>query len=68
MSEWVSVSDRLPEQDRPVLVHYNGLKYGDDKYKVACITNEGQWYTGFGLIAEGWITHWMEIQAPPKEN
>lgn len=61
-SEWISVDDRLPEEDTIVLVWcgevsvYNYLRYD-------------WWYTGYCDITteDGGITHWMPLPEPPKD-
>ena len=75
MNEWISVKDRLPEYDIPVLVTYIGL--GDKKpYSdaVAMWSLELNGYNG-GWVwtldeseVEVKITHWMPLPKPPKEE
>jgi|688.fasta_scaffold1266571_1 hypothetical protein len=61
MLQWISVSDRLPENDREVLVVLNGESYKDVHVS---------WHDGeeFGWATTGYVSHWMELPAPPKEE
>ena len=60
MAEWISVKDRLPEDEKSVLV----------------ITKNGKpWVAHYDLKWRGWrtsgsttITHWMPLPEPPKED
>jgi len=63
MSEWVSVKDKKPEDDRPVIVYHDGLY---DKTVI-----EGWYDNDTGLFfVEGYtvsgVTHWMPMPEPPK--
>lgn len=70
MSDWISVDDRLPEQESPVLIiikhsHHNILQAAFD-YRVG---SEG-WYD-FQSEEEvdfNVVTHWMPLPTPPKES
>ena len=59
---WISVKDRLPDNDRNVIVF---TKY---KYRgVGCLV-AGYWYLSIAPETdqeEGVITHWQELPAPP---
>jgi hypothetical protein len=59
--QWISVKDRLPEDDREVLVVLNGESYKDVHVS---------WHDGedFGWATTGYVSHWMELPAPPKEE
>ena len=57
--EWVSVNDRLPEENVPVLVwESQGFAYVD-------IYKDGVWVIGTPNLSK--LTHWMPIPDPPKE-
>ena len=69
--EWISVKDRLPIDEKPVLVYYGfmrnknavtGLRYvGTLSY--FCFDHQPHWqHESTGLI----VTHWMEMPEPPK--
>ena len=56
---WVSVKDRMPEENVPVLVwELQGFAYVD-------IYKDGAWRIGTPELAK--LTHWMPIPEPPKE-
>ena len=59
MGEWISVKDRIPDwKDGRVLVF---TKYG---FNICERTMNGRWQ---GKHAN-WITHWMRLPEPPKEE
>lgn len=73
LSKWVSVKERLPRDEKPVLVYYgfmhkeNGgtaLRYtGTLSY--FCFDPHPHWqHESTGLT----VTHWMELPEPPKED
>lgn len=74
MPGWISVKDRLPENNVRVLVCSNN----GDKDSAIAITHYTQKKYGFNI--EGWnepwqyffynhdITHWMPLPEPPKEE
>ena len=83
MQEWISVKDRLPENDGSYLVTINsfgGRKYIDvcwfakdgeavDEYELA--GQENVWYyydSEWGYISVDSITNWMPLPQLPKEN
>lgn len=69
MSEWISVTDRLPELGVNVLVfkpptvhimHYEGIaSNGDIKWRDQFVSLGGFW---------GWVTHWMPLPALPERT
>ena len=73
-SKWISVKDRLPEDDVRVLVSANS-KIGDPVIAITHYTHRK-----YGYNIEGWIepwqyffynhdiTHWMPLPEPPKEE
>ena len=71
VQEWISVKDRLPSDEKPVLAYYgfmhkeNGgtaLRYtGTLSY--FCFDHQPHWqHESTGLI----VTHWMPLPQPPK--
>ena len=72
MTEWISVKDRLPEIDTKVICRYGFEKDGKrsrmmftgclDYY--ACDAEPHFQHASSGL----YVTHWMPIPEPPKEE
>ena len=69
MNEWISVKDRLPSSERPVLTYSRGMAmpvivtfyaqfYGED---------DEEWYE-YWQARDGIITHWRELPAPPNTS
>lgn len=57
-NEWVSVKERLPENNCRVLVHVTGKPFDIDADRLA----DGKW------VRWGWcVTHWMPLPEPSKE-
>lgn len=67
MSEWISVYDRFPESRKTEVLTYNS------KYKIISVGSFGVlgeeigWWDSCGC-KEKFITHWMPLPDPPKEN
>ena len=64
-SEWISVKDRLPADDATYLV------YGRNWYGivVAIYYGDGKWLTCDDLTnITRFVTHWMPMPIPPKEE
>ncbi|MBR5874526.1 MAG: DUF551 domain-containing protein [Oscillospiraceae bacterium] len=64
MAEWISVKDRLPEDDADYLVWVadactveRAMYYGD-----------GEWLTEDLENLTRLVTHWMPLPEPPKEE
>lgn len=61
---WVSVAERLPHADVPVLIWGNGfidIGWYDEE--------DERWYAKFFACEKyGTVTHWMSLPGPPKEE
>ena len=62
--EWISVEDRLPDDNIAVLVYMPGVS----EPVWMGIHFDGMWasFDGGGLGAD--VTHWAELPEPPKES
>lgn len=62
MSEWISVKDKLPEED--------------DLYNVYCKDGsmayawfvKDRWFIDCCECGDGYVTHWMPLPEPPREE
>lgn len=64
-NQWVSVKERLPEEDMNCLVRCRNLLY--DTY-IAIYTLKEKTFSGFdheGYMTDFNVTHWMPIPEPP---
>ena len=81
VQEWIPVTERLPEQDKEVLLIVHGWE--DRLYYTGCLHRqeaERSWLTGIESKASDWkiwgfsyfrepiVTHWMPLPEPPKEG
>lgn len=73
MSEWISVKERLPSDERSVLAYYgfgrDGVPDSDMMFmgtlSYFCFDPEPHWqHAGHGVA----VTHWMPLPEPPKEG
>lgn len=63
MTEWISVKDRLPEDNAVVL-----CKCRAGIYEVLMWIG-GSWYHDTNhCYMKGFVTHWMPLPEPPKEG
>ena len=64
MAKWISVKDRLPEDDSDVLAY---SRIGEEsRIYPACYSN-GVWFDCvFNAPATDTTTHWMKMPHPPK--
>ena len=60
MSEWISVQDKLPEEDSLILAYMEG--FGGVK-RVDVIRFDPRYST-----VSRTVTHWMPLPKPPKED
>ncbi len=65
--KWISVKDRLPENDTCILA-YGKLRTGGGFNETVTYMND-TWYGDFLNKTEmgGYITHWMELPKPPDK-
>ena len=70
--EWISVKERLPEEEMGCLVAYawNGKYHARDvtTYFKASNTGKLHWAIEFGSGQSIKVTHWMPLPDPPKEK
>lgn len=62
--EWISVKDRLPEDDAMYLV-YGRIGYG---IMFAIYYGDGEWLTDDLTNITRFVTHWMPLPKLPKEE
>ena len=72
MSEWISVKDRLPENDDNVLVivngKYNNVTFVNAMMIAAFCDDEHVWFLNeYPDFVHANVTHWMPLPEPPKE-
>lgn len=67
-SEWISVKDRLPKYNEPVLVYRPSmaLKNVVDQYYGYWGEDDDEWHEGWGSKDRN--THWMPLPEPPEEE
>ena len=64
VQEWISVNDRLPEDDSDVLAY--SIIGEESRIYPACYSN-GVWFDCvFNAPVTDTTTHWMKIPQPPK--
>lgn len=74
-SPWISVSDQLPQQYKPVVVLFYNHAFDGSKEYDSCAgfyNSVGEWIA-FGYNVQNakinsTVTHWMPIPAPPQEG
>lgn len=60
VTDWISVADKLPENEDYVIVAYESGKVGRDFF--SNIRND------FAFKHSGEVTHWMPMPAPPMRD
>lgn len=67
MSEWISVEDRLPEEEGQYLVVMHGLVWPADFLGYGPDKKRARWRTE---IADEYAvaTHWMPLPEPPQSS
>ena len=76
MNKWVDARERMPEVGKPVVVYGKGIFEACGRHRYA-ITSRGVipntarevWREpSTGFFGDFEITHWMELEEPPKES
>ena len=73
MSEWISVKERLPEDEKVVLIACVCLD-GHIAADVTAFVKDGEWRWNDGLPTEFSekikipVTHWMNLPEPPERE
>lgn len=68
MSEWIKCSERLPPEDKSVLIFTIHDSIYIARREVLCDQTMWPLVGGWGAALEaGWIKYWRELPAPPKE-
>ena len=71
--QWISVTDRLPKDEKPVLAYYGFCNDGDYGFGMMFVGTisyfafdpHPHWqHSSAGLV----VTHWMPLPEPPKEE
>ena len=62
--KWIPVTERFPEQFKPVLVYYNRNGYSGTGVAEYYHDGDTKVWRGCGFIP----THWMPIPEPPKDG
>ena len=65
MTEWISIKDRMPGPWQYVLVAIR--VNGESRFEVGHLSDKGNWIVGLCMIT-GYVTHWMPLPEPPKEE
>lgn len=72
LTGWISVEERLPDNEKPVLAYYGFYREDDDlgarfigTLTYFCYDPEPHWkHESTGLF----VTHWMPLPEPPEKN
>lgn len=67
--QWIPVDERLPEDDRLVIIHTDDLAYPSEISNCMGYYKDGTWQFPDDYYYDCHITHWMEIpQLNPGKN
>lgn len=64
MSEWISITDKLPEVGVPVLIAVH-LRNGRYILETDYLRDNKEWR--FPLVCDAAITHWQPLPEPPRK-
>ena len=68
MTEWISVKDRLPELDAPILAWVSTYYQNRGGFEIAMRwAQDGKWWTLRACELRNSVTHWMPLPEPPAE-
>lgn len=64
---WIPVTERLPKENGNYLVAINCPR---GKWVEICASDGREWVSvdGYAEYATKWVTHWMPLPEPPKEE
>lgn len=65
--EWISVNDRLPEENKSVLGWYKDNPFSGYTVEVVSWNGKG-WVFVYAQRYVTNVTHWMPLPEPPKEE
>ena len=69
MSEWISVKDKLPELHEEVLVCNEEYGLSELGFATVAVLDGTDWIETWDRRTEiHYITHWMPLPEPPKEE
>jgi hypothetical protein len=64
--EWISVEDRLPEQDGKYLVYDFGSDAGVIYFEAGYWLEHDAYWGWTAMTIQSYITHWMPLPKPPN--
>lgn len=68
MDKWISVEERVPDVNQPIMICTFGKYVEEGKY-CGCDSYHAVWKTcaNPGTYWDDEVTHWMPLPEPPKE-
>ena len=67
MTEWISITDKLPKAYEDILV-YAKMKDKQDDYVVVAYLHEKRFHQNPYLLLVGTVTHWMPLPESPHRK